>query len=255
MFSKLVKIVLIGASIIYTVMSVYSAFIRHQTTVDFAKLAGLIPMFYALYAETDWLFIIVNKAKNFLLNNTISFTPKFHLFIDIDNVPDILNEINDKIIENGMKIKKHTKPRITSTTLTAEYTVNRALNFTVHGSITTVSDTEVDVSVWADFQVSSRSTKHAWKLFISIYEAVATIVRQNKKRFDVTINMEQSDLSPFYKLTVKPIDAANVKNFRIDFHDDSMRVLISPHEIYASSPESQDIEKILSHYIPLTSVG
>lgn len=68
--------------------------------------------------------------------------------------------------------------------------------------------------------------------------------------------MSDAKINPFYKLTVRTINAQDVVDFRLSADvSDSLEIELHQYKLYATSSKISDLEKLIKEYVPLATVS
>ncbi|MCG0611505.1 hypothetical protein [Lactiplantibacillus plantarum] len=250
---KIFIFVLISLTSIMTVINIYNA-VANNIVINWMSLTSLAPVIIAMYSEFDWIYVTWNKLRSWAKNNTVAFSSSFFVYTDEQKS---YAELQQRV-SNAMKTCKFTFQQGVSREITSNYyrtglkTCN-GLNFDLSISIDPCEELNV-INVKLDYQISSRTVKNSWSDFKKFRDEFINGLATQKKRYDIVIDMKETGLNPFYRLTLKPIKAKHLDDVCLKFNENGLNVEITKNRIAASAQDPDLIDKIIKQYIPLTSV-
>lgn len=251
---KVFKITLIAVSLLMTIINIWNA-ITNKLVVNWLNLTSLAPIIIALYYEWDWLFIQANKFKSWFSNKTVSFKATIHLYFeDEDYKQEHITEKLQTAVFNFIKSKECTtngKAEVVLPYSKLNLETKNKLKFILE---ITGGDHGDSIAISMNYQISARNINNCWLMFKELCETVSDRFELSRRRYDALLDYSASKQNPFYRLTIKPIDADHVNNFKLDFSENSMKIIIDNNRLYASSENVDNIHEVLSNYIPLTHV-
>ena len=231
---KITKIVLIIISLIWTLVNLYQA-IHSPTVVNLTSFMGVVPIIAALYSEIDWLYINWNKFRAITLNQLEK------------QIRSVL-KANDYSINEATFRKTHEDIYID---IESTKGIKNKLSISLHPE-----SNGQRLIFKADYQLAYRDVKKQWDSFLLLRNDLFSIYSReesSKERFDITINTDKHrKYNPFYRLTVRHLGKKEVKKFNLQFKDNALSVTTTINQIYGTSNNHQDIEKLIKEYIPLS---
>lgn len=242
--------------LIAVVTTIYGAI----TSFNFWALSDLIPIVVAAYERSSWLFRTYNQIVAWFKNNTISLTTTFHIYCTQDfKIADLSDSIQkslntchitfDKGSIQEINAEKFEQTNHCQFNLINEHQLKFGLEIT---RMNYVDETELAVTL--SYQLSYKQLKSTWLQFKEFKDIFMQNWKTSKNRNDLTINMANSDLSPFYRLTLKSINAKDLSNVNLSFKEKNASIKITEHQIYISSSSSQTIDDVIAQIIPMTHV-
>ena len=249
---KIVILLLISATLVATIYNICHAIIK-QTVPNYLELCSLAPASIALYNESAYIYYLVNKAKAFIKNSTVAFEPCVRLELsDEIQLLDVEKSLRALMGKENLSLKERDILKKQSSISIKTVTPNN-LQFTVNASLVN-KPTNQQLILKFEYQISARTVKSAWSDF-KRYKGFIT----GKHTFDsclytLTIDLNSSNLNPFYKITIKTIQPVKIKKVQIDITNDEMTLSIQKNKIYATSTDLETLEDIVKNYIPLTNV-
>lgn len=252
-FWKFAKWVLIVFSLVMTVINIWSA-ITAKIAINWLSITALGPIFFAIYSESDWVYVNFNRIHSWVINNTVSFNSSFSIYTDKDINYSVIN----KRIESAMKACDLKFQSGSSRQMTSEFYrgyLKTKNNLKLSLIISNDPDEDNNIlRVALDYQISSRIIKESWNDFKSFREFFVNGLATKKYRYDLTIDMTNTGLNPFYRLTLKSVNANNLENVYLKFKEENTEIEITKNKIHASSSEISRMDEIVEQYIPLTKV-
>ncbi|QMU86679.1 MULTISPECIES: hypothetical protein [Latilactobacillus] len=253
---KAIKVTLVLISLVWTGWNVMTA-ILSKTVVNLLSLTALVPILTALYTEVDWIYIKINKFLAFHSANTVSLEPRFSR---ISNSTRSLEEIDQKIrsILQNENIKVYDKRSAPNNHENLYYTVldENQLKFNLNLSKEPCKEGE-RISLKGEYQVSYRDVDKTWKEFVKLKSIIFNTFSNKEDeipRADIMIRTNDVKFNPFYRLTVRHLDNKKIERFNLKFSEGDLEVTTSLHQIYATSKDEADIEKVISEYVPLSKI-
>jgi len=236
-----------------TIINIYSA-VTAKMAINWLSLTALGPVFFAIYSESDWIYVNANRIHSWWKNNTVSFSSSFSIYTDKDIDYSVINErIESAMKACDLKFKNGSSRQMTSEFYRGYLKTENNLQL----SLTISNDPDEDmniVRVALDYQISSRMIKESWYDFKSFREFFVNGLATKKYRYDLTIDMTNTGLNPFYRLTLKSVNAKNLENVYLKFKEKNMEITITENKIHATSSEASRMDEIVNQYIPLTKV-
>lgn len=251
---KITKIILLGISLVWTIVNFFKA-VASPDVVNITNFVGVIPIIAGLYSEIDWIYINCNKLKAYFLLKTVNFTVKSSRYIMEDTQISEVEKIIRKILKaSSYKIDEASFSKTHEDLyfyITSQNNIHTKLTINLHpeslGSRLTIK---------MNYQVAYRDVTKQWKKFIELRNGLFSnfsIKYNTKERYDITIETDtMRKYNPFYRLTVRHIGEASVKDFKLNFKDEALSVTTYMNKIYATSDKCEDIEKVLNDYVPLS---
>lgn len=246
-------LILVAASLIMTIVNIYNSIV-HKVAVNWVSLTSLAPVFVALYNESDWIYVKWNKLCSWLKKNTVSFSSSFFVYTDEEiNFNKLQSRISEAMNACELKFQKGSKRELDSDYFKTTLKTKNGLRFDLSMSIEP-DDMGKVIAVTLEYQISSRNIKSSWLEFKHFRNEFVNGLRTNKQRYNLTIDMTETGLNPFYRLTLKSVDAKNLKDVQLKFKEKGLSVETTQNRIAASSDNPDSMDKIVEQYIPLTSV-
>ncbi|AOT56597.1 hypothetical protein [Weissella soli] len=250
-FKKILIIFLIAITLIVTTYNVIHAIVN-QMAPNYLELFSLAPVLIALYNESDFIYRWVNKLKAYIKNSTVVFEPSVRLEladeIQLLDVEEVLISFMDK--ENLSK-KRDIEKRESS--LSIKTATSNKLRFTINANLVN-KPTNQQLVLKFEYQIAARSVKSVWSDFKKYKDFITSKFTFNDCSYTLGIDLNSSNLNPFYKITIKTIQPIKIKSVQIDIKNDEMTLKIQKNKIYATSSDLETLEDIVKNYIPLTNV-
>ncbi len=254
-------LILLSLSLVFTILNVINS-VRSATYVNLLGITAIAPILMAFYQESDWLYVHWNRVTSYLKNQTARFEMTFYIEYDsdflLDDKESLINELN-KVLNStlsdlNIKFQRGGKRKFDGNYAQFRVKTKENLEFSIEMSNDHIS-TLNNVAIKLKFQVSSRSIDKCWKLSKSFRDKFLSRVKNTTQRTDLVIDMSNSRVNPFYRLTFKFIKAKKIENFGLSFMEDNLQIKLKQYEIYATSTEISDLDRVVKEYIPLTKVG
>lgn len=253
MKKKIFVSTLIVLTLVMTTINIYNA-VTNKIAVNWMSLTALAPVTIAMYSEFDWLYVNWNKLRSWLKNNTVAFSSSFFVYTDEQiSYEELQQRVSDAMKMCNLSFQKGEPREITSDHYKTGLKTSNGLNFSLSISIDPNEEINI-IDVQLDYQISSRTVKNSWSDFKKFRDGFTNGLATQKRQYNVVIDMKETGLNPFYRLTLKPVNAKNLDNVSLKFKEDDLKVEITKNGIAASSPDPSLIDKIIKQYIPLTSV-
>lgn len=250
---KKINFILIACSLVMTIINIYNAVVN-SLSVNWLSLTSLAPIFIALYELSDFLYVSVNKFKAWLINKTVNFKVSFAIYTDESDYKAINNNFYSAMKESQLGFDNGSNRNIEPDYTEMKLKTKNGLNIKTTVSIGNDDTYESVITITFDFQISNRSLEENWKLFKEFKDSFMGKTNTLRQRYDLCINMEESGFNPFYRLTLKSVDAKDIENVNLSFKEKNTNVKIYKNKIFASSKKCSDLDNILKKYIPLTRV-
>lgn len=244
-----------GFIFLATAVTIRSAFVGSNLWT----LSDLIPITIAAYEKSALLYRTYNQILAWIKNNTVSLTSSFHIYSKEFELSTLSNSLDKAISSSHLSFSKGS----TQTIDDEEFQQNKhcrlylqtenQLKFSADISLLQDFD-DFEIVVSLDYQLSYRQLKSTWKHFKHFKEVFMRDWKTPNERNDLIINMSSSDLNPFYRLTLKSIDAKNLSNVNLSFREGDSDIKITKNKIYVSSPNSQTIDDVINQIVPMTRV-
>lgn len=224
------------------------------------ELSDLVPIAIAAYERSSRLYRNYNQVVAWFKNNTISLSTTFHIYCTDDfKTTDLSDSITNAINACHVTFDKGSIQKIDVEEFmqTEYYKFNlkneQQLKFSLDIAQLNGNDAP-ELSVTLDYQLSYRQLRSTWTQFKKFKDVFMHNWKTSKDRNDLTINMANSNLNPFYRLTLKSIDAKDLSNVTLAFKEKGADIKITEHQIYISSSNSQTIDNVIEQIVPLTHV-
>lgn len=251
---KITKIILIVTSLIWTLVNLYQT-IHSPTAVNLTSFMGIVPVIAGLYSEIDWVYINWNKFRAYLFLKTVSFTPKSSRFLkENTTLSQLERKIRDELKTGNYFIDESTF-RKTHEDIYMDIESERGIKSKLSISLHPESDGQ-RLILKADYQLAYRDVNKQWSTFLLLRDnlfANYSKEENSKERFDVTIKTDRhKKYNPFYRLTVRHLGKKDIKKFDLQFKDNALSVKTGINQIFGTSNNYKDIEKLIKEYIPLS---
>lgn len=212
------------------------------------------------YNNWNWVFVHVQRTWASLSGETVSWSVSYRKYFDInfsfsEFCSDFYDSLKDKLDLTSFNEKDDE--------LIISYEKN-GLPITVKISCVSQEDSYL-FQVRFDSSTSYKESKKARKYFFDFIELVDV---NSPKLFDKAknenINLTNSFFSatirlvkynPFYKYILKHIQTDSQEMFSINLKENNMKIKISPHKLVVQNASKDELEGVLSNYVPISRIG
>lgn len=244
---------LILITLFATIWNIFNSIFKKEFP-NFLSVTSLAPVLVALYNQNNFIYIKINKLIAYIKNDTVVFKPSVK--VDLENeidVTDVYKDIRNLLTKYNLTCKqKH----ITKTEYGVEIskvTTPNNLNFKITASL---NDNSVNqqLEVKFEYQLSSRSVKNTWNEFKKYKDFIISQHKPTRLLYSLVIDLNNSNLNPFYKITVKPLDSLKINLVDIKLNNSDINLNIQKNKIHAYSESPEILDDVVTGYIPLTNV-
>lgn len=255
---KIVKIVKFIFAILIIISSIITT-VQFIASKDWTKglqtFAAITTAATFCYEEFDEIYALTNRLKGWILNKTVNFSISFYTYNEELNVQDIQTALKRAMKKGEFSIIEGRNRKIEADgTLDTIITTPKNLNI-----ICKISRDDINFvyKIKLKFQISSREISHSWDIGKEFRDNfLAGLNVGEEKRCDIEIDMSDAKINPFYKLTVKTINAQDVVDFELSADvSDSLEIELHQYKLYATSSRISDLEKLIKEYVPLATVS
>ncbi len=212
------------------------------------------------YNNWNWVFIYVQRIWASLSGETVSWSVSYRKYFDInfnfsEFCNDFYNSLNDKLVLTSFN--KEDEELIIS------YEKN-GLPIKVEICCVLQEDSYL-FQVRFDSSTSYKDSKKVRKYFFDFIELVDV---NSPKLFDkakneniklnnsfYSANIRLVKYNPFYKYILKHIQTDSKEKFSINLKENNMRIKISPHKLIVQNATKDELEEVLSDYVPISRIG
>ena len=255
---KIVKIGKFIFAILIIISSIITAF-QFIASKDWTKglqtFASITTAATFFYEEFDEIYALTNRLKGWILNKTVNFSISFYTYNEEIDIPDIQKAFDNAIKKGGFVITEGRNRKIEDIGI-LDTIITTPKNLNIFCKISR-DDVDSAYKIKLKFQISSREIAHSWDLGKEFRDNfLANLNIGERKRCDIEIDMSDAKINPFYKLTVRTINAQDVVDFRLSADvSDSLEIELHQYKLYATSSKISDLEKLIKEYVPLATVS
>lgn len=212
------------------------------------------------YNNWNWVFVYVQRIWALLSGETVSWSVSYRKYFDIDfSFSEFYSNFYD-LLKDKLDLARFNRK---DDELIISYEKN-GLPITVKIYCVLQEDSYL-FQVRFDSSTSYRDSKKVRKYFFDFIELVNVNspklfdkaknenIKLNNSFFSANIRLVK--YNPFYKYILKHIQTDSKEMFSINLKENNMKIKISPHKLVVQNATKDELEEVLSNYVPISRIG
>lgn len=231
------------------ILSVLAIWFFPNNSVIWVNISKTIPIIISiltiLYNNVAFFYKKVRRLVAYIGGDTVSWESSFKCLTK-DSIQNVIYKIDAFIDELGLTMENKTRSKY-------------KLSFKERGHTKYIdiylTEKQEGVQIRFAYQasVSYKDSKNEFKFFDKKLTSFLSDIKYNQGKYSLKIIFNK--YNPFYILSVRHIDKPKKIDFRLEFEDEGVKLVLYPRALEATSTDKEKIIKVFKEYITTSSIG